>query len=78
MIASFPVDVLLLLGAFAVRRLGMLVCVLGMLLGLGRVLLTLGVVISAMVFGSGPMRLRRSFVMLGRLIVCVFHVASFC
>jgi hypothetical protein len=64
---------LLLLDAFRIRRLGLLVCILRVLLGLGRVLLALGVVILAVRLGRGAMGLRRVFVMLGSLVVCVFH-----
>src|ERR1700759_3483864 len=65
---------LLLLCAFRMRRLGMLVCILGVLLSLVRVLFALGVVILAVRFGSGAMGLRRSFVMFCRLVVGVFHL----
>jgi hypothetical protein len=64
---------LLLLDAFRIRRLGLFVCILRVLLGLGRVLLALGVVILAVRLGRGAMGLRRVFVMLGSLVVCVFH-----
>jgi hypothetical protein len=63
----------LLLGAFGMRRLGMLVCVLRVLLSLSRMLLTLGVLILAVSVGSGAMRFCRGFVMLRCLVVCVFH-----
>jgi hypothetical protein len=54
----------------------MLVCALRVLLGLSRVLLALHMVILAVRLGSGAMGLCRSFVMLGRLVVFVFHVES--
>jgi hypothetical protein len=69
---------LFLLGALRLRRLGMLVCVLRVLLGLVRVLLPLGVVILPVRLGSGTMGLRRGFVMLCRLVVGVFHFDFSC
>jgi hypothetical protein len=62
-----------LLSAFGVRRLGMLVCILCVLLGLSRVLFALGVVILAVRLGSGAVGLRGSLVMFRRLVVGVFH-----
>jgi hypothetical protein len=62
--------------AFGIRRLGMLICILRVLLGLGRVLLALDIVIPAEVFSSGPMGFCRGFVMFRRLVVCVFHFIS--
>jgi hypothetical protein len=72
--AGSPLEVLFLLGAFRIRRLGMLVCVLRVLLSLGRVLLALGMVVLAVSVGGGTMRLCRGLVMFRSLIVCVFHV----
>jgi hypothetical protein len=69
---------LLLLSAFAIRRLGMLVGVLRMLLGLGRVLLARGMIVPAMRLGRGTMRLCCGFVKLRRLVVCVFHFVFSC
>jgi hypothetical protein len=66
------------LGAFGVRRLGILVCVLRVLLGFASVLLTLGMIILAVRVGSGTMGLCRRFVMFRRLIVCVFHFDFSC
>ncbi|HEX3504698.1 MAG TPA: hypothetical protein VHU22_15015, partial [Xanthobacteraceae bacterium] len=65
---------LFLLGAFRIRRLGMLARALCVLLGLGRVLLALDMVVLAVSFGGGTMRLCRGLVMLRRLVVFVFHV----
>ena len=45
----------MLLAAFSIRGFGMLACVLRVLLGLDRVLLTLGVVVLAVRLGSGAM-----------------------
>jgi hypothetical protein len=45
-------------------------------LGLLRVLFALGVIILAMRLGSGAMRLRRILVVLGCLVVSVFHLIS--
>jgi hypothetical protein len=56
----------------------MLVCILRVLLGLGRMLFALGVVVAAMSRGRGTMRLRSGFVMFRRLVVCVFHVEFSC
>jgi len=64
------------LGAFGIRRLGMLVCVLGVLLGLSRVLLTLAMIILAVRVGSGAVGLCRGLVMFRRLVVRVFHFES--
>jgi hypothetical protein len=69
---------LLLLGAFRMRRLGMLACILCVLLSLGCVLFALGVVILAVRLRSGAMGLRRGFVMLRRLVVGVFHFDFSC
>jgi len=66
------------LGAFGIRGLGILVCVLRVLLGFDSVLLTLGMVILAVRFGSGTMGLCRRFVMFGRLIVCLFYFDLSC
>ncbi len=52
----------------------MLVCILRVLLGLGRVLLTLAMLVLAVRVGSGTMGLCRGFVMFCRLVVRVFHV----
>ena len=52
----------------------MLTCILRVLLGLGCVLLALGMIVLAVSFGGGTMRLCRRLVMFRRLIVCVFHV----
>jgi hypothetical protein len=60
------------------RRLGVLACGLGMQLSLRRVFLTLRMVILAVLFGSRPVGLGRTFVMLGRLGVCLLHDGSFC
>lgn len=54
----------------------MLMRVLRVLLGLGRVLLTLGVLILAMSLGGCTMGLCSGFVMLRRLVVFVFHEFS--
>ena len=80
MIASFPREVLqlLLLGASRIRCLGMLVGVLRVLLGLGCMLLTFGMVIPVVGFGSSAMGLRCGFVMFRRLVVRVFHVDFSC
>ena len=56
----------------------MLVCILRVLLGLGRMLFALGVVVAAVSRGSGTMRLRSGFVMFRRRVVCVFHVEFSC
>ncbi len=48
--------------------------VLRVLLGLGRVLFALGMIVLAVSFGSGAMRLCRGLVMFRRLVVSVFHV----
>jgi hypothetical protein len=64
----------MLLAAFSIRGFGMLVCALRVLLGLGRVLLTLGVVVLAVRLGSGAMGLRRRLVMFRRFVVFVFHL----
>ena len=52
----------------------MLACVLRVLLGLGRVLLALDMVVLTVSFGGGTMGLRRGLVMFRRLVVCIFHV----
>ena len=72
--AGSPPNVLFLLGAFRIRCLGMLACVLRVLLSLGRVLLALGMVVLTVSFCGGTMRLCRGLVMFRCLIVCVFHV----
>lgn len=56
----------------------MLTCVLRVLLGLGSVLLTLGVVVPAVRIGGGAMGLRRGLVMFRRFVVLVFHVVFSC
>jgi hypothetical protein len=56
----------------------MLVCVLRVLLGLGRVLLAFGMVILAVKVGSGAMGLCRGFVMFRRSVVCVLHFDFSC
>jgi hypothetical protein len=60
------------------RRLGMLACILCMLLGLGRVLFALCVIILAVRLGSGSMGLRRGLVMFRRLVMSVFHFDFSC
>jgi hypothetical protein len=67
--AGFPVEVLLLLSAFRIRGLGLLVCALSMLLGLGRVFLAFGMLIPAMRLGGGTMGLCSGLVKFGRLVV---------
>jgi hypothetical protein len=47
--------------------------ILCVLLGLGRMLFALSVIILSMRLGSGTMGLRRGFVMFGRFVVGVFH-----
>jgi hypothetical protein len=69
---------LLLLGAFCIRRFGMLIRILRMLLGLGSVLFTFGMVILAVSFGGSPMGLCSGFVMFRRLVVFIFHVDVSC
>lgn len=64
---------LLLLVAFRVRRLGTLICVLRVLLGLRRVLLALDVVIPAMRFSRSAMGLRGKFMMFRCSVVFVLH-----
>jgi len=71
--AGSPSGVLFLLGAFRIRCLGKLACILRVLLGLGRVLFALGMVVLAVSFGGGTMGLRRGLVMFRRLVVCIFH-----
>ena len=73
MIASPPTDALLLLIAFGVRRFGMLICILCVLLGLGSVLFALGMIILAVSFCGCAMGLCSGFVMFRRLVVCIFH-----
>jgi hypothetical protein len=78
-IASFPLEViLLLLGAFRIRRLGMLVCVLRVLLGLGCVFFALGMVILAVRLGRCTVGLCSRFVMFRRFVVFIFHVDVSC
>jgi hypothetical protein len=48
------------------------------LLGLGRVLLALGMVILPVRFGSGTVGLCCGFVMFRRAVVCIFHVDFSC
>jgi hypothetical protein len=60
---------LLLLRAFRIRRLGLLIRALRMLLGLGRVFLAFGMLIPAMRLGSGTMGLCSGLVKFGRLVV---------
>jgi hypothetical protein len=64
---------LLLLLALLVRGLRVIACVLRMLLGLRRMFLALCMVILAVRISGSAMRLRCRFVMLGRLVVRVFH-----
>lgn len=78
MIAGSPGKFLLLLGALGLRRLGMLAGILRVLLGLGRIFLALGVVVTAVSRGRGTMRLCCGFVMFRCLVVCVFHVEFSC
>src|SRR5580700_1699805 len=73
-----PREALLLLGALGLRCLGMLICILRVLLGLGGMFLALGVVVAAVSRGCGTMRLCRGFVMFRRRVVCVFHVEFSC
>jgi hypothetical protein len=77
-IAGSPGKPLLLLGALGLRRLGMLVCILRVLLGLGRMFLALGVVVAAVSRGCGAMRLCRGFVMFRSRVVCVLHFEFSC
>jgi hypothetical protein len=77
-IASPPTDALLLLIAFGVRRFGMFVCILGVLLGLGSVLFALGMVVLAVSFSGCTMRLCSRFVMFRRLVVRVLHFNFSC
>ncbi len=51
----------------------MFVGILCMLLGLSRMLLTLGMIALAVRLGSSPMGLCRRFMMFRRLVVSVFH-----
>jgi hypothetical protein len=67
-----PLIQLLLLLALGMRRVGLLVRSLRMLLGTDRVFLTLGVVALAVMFGGGTMGLGGVFVVFGRLVVLVF------
>jgi hypothetical protein len=62
------------LGAFGIRRLGLLVGALRVLLGLGRILLAFDMVVLAMRLGGDTMGLCRRFVMFRRLVVRVFHL----
>lgn len=64
--------------AFGIRGLGMLSCVLRVLLGLGRVLLSLGVVVPVVRLGGGAMGLRGGLVMFRRFVVFFFHVVFSC
>ena len=73
MVAGSLAGLLFLLGAFRIRGLGLFVCVLRVLLGLGRMLLALGMVVLAVSVGGGAMGLRRGLVMLRSLVVFVFH-----
>ena len=78
-IARLPAgSLLLLLGAFGIRRLGVLIGVLRMLLGLGRMLFSLGMVILAVGICSGTMGLCCGLVVFRRLVVRVFHVGFSC
>ena len=63
---------LLLLLALAVRFIRMLMRGLRVLVGLSGMLFALGVVIAAVLLRCIAVSLRRVFVMLGRLVVCVF------
>jgi len=56
----------------------MLVGILRVLLGLGRMFLALGVVVAAVSRGRGTMRLCCGFVMFRRCVVCIFHVKFSC
>jgi hypothetical protein len=56
----------------------MLIRILRMLLGLGSVLFTFGMVILAVSFGGSPMGLCSGFVMFRRLVVFIFHVDVSC
>ena len=56
----------------------MLLCILRVLLGLGRVLFTFGMIILAVGVRSGTMRLCSGLMMFRRLVVCVFHVDFSC
>ncbi len=69
MTAGFAVQVLFLLSAFRIRRFGLLVCVLRVLLGLGRMLLALGMVHLAMRLCCGTVGLCRGLVEFRRLVV---------
>jgi hypothetical protein len=77
-IARFPGKTLLLLGALGLRRLGMLVRSLRVLLGLVRMFLAFGVVVAAVSCGRRTMRLCCRLVMFSSLVVCIFHVEFSC
>jgi hypothetical protein len=68
-----PQKSLLLLVAFCMRRLGMFLCGLRLLPGLGRMLLALGMVILFVRIGGGAVGLRGRLVMFRRRVVCVFQ-----
>ena len=63
---------------FCRAPLGLIIGILRMLLGLGGIFLALGVVVFVVSVGCGAMRLRCGLVLLGRLVVRVFHVAFSC
>ena len=69
---------LFLLIALRVRRFGMLVCILRVLLGLGSVLFALGMVVPAVSLGGRTMRLCSGFVMFRSLVVRVLHFCFSC
>jgi hypothetical protein len=64
-----------LLLAFVVGSLGMLMGILRVLLRLGGMFLTLGMVIPTVSFGSSTMGLRGWFVVFRRLVVFFLHLA---
>ena len=66
-------DALFLLIAFGVRRFGMFVRILRVLLGLGSVLFALGMVVLAVSLSGCTMRLCSRLVMFRRLVVLVLH-----
>ena len=72
-IAGFSPVVIISVGRFSYSPSGMLACILRVLLGLGRMLFALGMVVLAVSFGGSTMRLCRRLVMFRRLIVRVFH-----
>ena len=78
MIASVPMVSLFLLIALRVRRFGMLVCILRVLLGLGSVLFALGMVVLAVRFSGRTVGLCSGVVMFRRLVVRVFHFNFSC